>query len=247
MRRQTFAAIFAAALYCFFVGPTFAADQSTIVIYGATGKLGGKIATEALNRGHKVIGVSRDPSTLNGAHANLSAVAGDVTNVNSMLEIIVGADVVVIAVAGIGADNTPKNSIVNQAALTFIQAARGLGASAPRVIQIGGGTTLRRNGVLGLESANLEEGSSLHGRMWGHWVALQNYRATTDIRWTVLTPPPSALIPGERTGVYRLGTDELLLTEDGAVAPLSEEDLAAVVIDEVENARSIGQRITAAY
>ena len=160
MYRQMLAAIVAAALLGCFVAPTFAADESTIVVYGATGKLGGKIVAEALNRGHKVIGVSRDPSALNGAHANLSAVEGDVTNLDSMLEIIAGTDVVVIAVGGNGADNTPENSIVNQATLTFIQAARELGASAPRVIQIGGGTTLRRNGVLGLESQSFEEGTS---------------------------------------------------------------------------------------
>jgi len=41
MRRQTLAAIVAAALLGFFVTPTFAADESLIVVYGATGKLGG--------------------------------------------------------------------------------------------------------------------------------------------------------------------------------------------------------------
>ena len=190
--------------------------------------------------------MSRDPSSLTQTHASLSAVAGDVTNLGSMLDTIAGSDVVVIAVGGNGPDNRPENSIVNQAALTFIQAARELGATAPRVIQIGGGTTLLRNGVLGLETAPFEEGTPVHGRMWGHWFALENYRATTDVKWTVVTPPPSALSPGERTGNYRLGGDELLLGEDGAVAPLTEEDLAAAVIDEVENPRSIGRRITLA-
>ena len=49
----------------------------TIVVYGATGKIGSKIVTEALDREHKVIGVSRNPKNLTIDHQNFSAVAGD--------------------------------------------------------------------------------------------------------------------------------------------------------------------------
>ncbi|MBT5559097.1 MAG: NAD(P)H-binding protein, partial [Proteobacteria bacterium] len=40
------------------------ANADTIVIYGASGKIGSKIVTEALDREHKVIGVSRNPESL---------------------------------------------------------------------------------------------------------------------------------------------------------------------------------------
>ncbi len=237
----------AAVLLAFIVLPMLTAAASTIVVYGASGNLGSKIVTEALNRGHEVIGVSRNPASLTVDHINFSAVAGDVSNLESMLEIIRGADVVIVSVGGNGVDDTPENSVVNQAALTFIQAARKLGDASPRVIQMGGGTTLLSNGVLGLDNLDVEEGTARHGRYYGHWLALQNYRATTDVQWTVVSPPPgAALHAGDRTGVYRLGEDEVLVDENGE-ASISEEDLAMAYINEVENPQSIGKRITIGY
>ena len=112
---------------------------------------------------------------------------------------------------------------------------------------MGGGTTLLSNGVLGLDGMGVEEGTAGHGRYYGHLLALQNYRAASDVRWTVVSPPPgTALHPGERTGVFRLGEDEVLFGENGE-ASVSEEDLAMAFINEIENPQSIGKRITIGY
>jgi putative NADH-flavin reductase len=237
----------AAVLVTLFFLPTLVVNASTIVVYGATGNLGERIVTEALSRGHEVLGVSRDASSLTFDHENFSATAGDVTDLESMLEIIPVADVVIISVGGNGPDNTPENSIVNLAALTFIEAARTLGDFAPRVIQMGGGSTLRSNGVLRLDSMTAEEGTSMHGRIFGHWNALESYRATVDVRWTVITPPPGpALNEGDRTGLFRVGEDEIVVGADGQVS-ISRADLAVAYINEVENPRAIGKRITLGY
>ena len=54
----------------------FASLQAdTIVVYGATGAIGSKIVTEALDRGHDVIGVSRNPESFDIDHANFRGVA----------------------------------------------------------------------------------------------------------------------------------------------------------------------------
>lgn len=224
--------------------PSLSAIADTLVVYGATGNIGGRITSEALNREHTVIGVSRNPASLTVEHANFSAMGGDVTDLESMLAVVAGADAVIISVTGNGADNTPENAITNQAALTFIQAAGRLGEASPRVIQVGGGTTLRINGVSGLENGGGEEGTPRHGRLWGHWLALENYRASTGVRWTVVTPPPGRL-PGdvERSGRYRLGEDDVLYNNQGE-SGISLADLAAAIIDEIENSQSIGKRIT---
>ncbi|MYJ95676.1 MAG: NAD(P)H-binding protein, partial [Proteobacteria bacterium] len=67
------------------LGCTAALAQSnqTIVVYGASGNIGGLIVNEALERGHAVIGVSRSPDRLTVEHANFTPVQGDVTDVES--------------------------------------------------------------------------------------------------------------------------------------------------------------------
>lgn len=230
-----------------FLLPCAASQADTIVIYGATGNIGSKIVTEALDRGHDVIGVSRNPQSLSVDHSNFTAVAGDASSLESMLDVVDGADAVVVSVRGYGPNNYPEETLNNRASKTFIAASRALGETAPRVIQLGGGSTLYSNGVLGLDARPDTEGTPLHGLVWGHWLALQNYRATTAVEWTVISPSGQYDPDGPRTGTYRHGWDEVLLTEDGSPGGISHRDMAAAVIDEIENPRAIKRRVTVGY
>jgi len=215
-----------------------------IVVYGATGNIGSKIVTEALDRGHHVIGVSRNPQNFDIDHPNFSGVPGDVSNLESMLEIIEGTDAVVISVRGPGPNNYPEETLNNRASKTFIAASRSLGEEvAPRVIQLGGGSTLYTNGVLGLDARPNIEGTPQHGLVWGHWLALQNYRATTAVKWTVISPSGQYDREGPRTGTYRQGWDEVLAQAGG----ISHLDMAAAVIDEIESPKSLKRRMTVGY
>jgi hypothetical protein len=70
-------------------------------------------------------------------------------------------------------------------------------------------------------------------------------RAEPDLAWTFLSP--SALfVAGERTGRFRLGTDQLLTTADGA-SSISFEDFAVALVDELETPRHIRKRFTVGY
>jgi uncharacterized protein len=223
--------------------PGLSAFAATIVVYGASGRVGDIIVNEALNRGHDVIGVSRNPATLTNYSPKFSAVAGDVTQLDSVLKVIPDADVVIFSLRGIGPDNTPESATVSIAAETYLRAAEQLGDSAPHVIQVSGGTTLWTNGVWGLDDPTLEAGTARHGGYFGHWRAIEAYRASTGVKWTVMTPPPGAMSPAGRTGEYRLGENDILFNAEGE-SFISTEDFAAAIIDEAETGQSMGKRVT---
>jgi uncharacterized protein len=68
---------------------------------------------------------------------------------------------------------------------------------------------------------------------------------TTDLDWTYISPP--ALIePGERTGHYRRGENQLLTDANGK-SEISAEDYAVGLIDELETAQALRKRITFAW
>ena len=70
-------------------------------------------------------------------------------------------------------------------------------------------------------------------------------REEPDIEWTFLCP--STLIsPGERTGTFRLGLDDLLVGADGS-SRISVEDYAVAMIDELEAPRHTRRRFTVGY
>lgn len=231
------------AVACLLLANPLLADS--IVVYGASGAIGSKIVTEALDRGHTVIGVSRTPQNLKVNHPKFSAVAGDVSDLASMLDVIKGADAVVISVRSPGPNNYPEETLNNRASQTFIAASRQLGESAPRVIQLGGGSTLFTNGVMGLDARPGTEGTPMHGLVWGHWLALQNYRATTSVKWTVISPSGQYDRDGPRTGAYQTGWDEVIQGPNGErLGSISHRDMAVAVVDEIENPKSIRRRMT---
>ena len=219
---------------------------ANLVIYGASGNIGSKIVAEALQRGHKVVGVSRKPESLTIKNANFSAVKGDVTDLNSMLNVIAGADAVIMAIRGNGADNSAEEEVDNKASLVYIAAAAKLGAKTPRLLHVGNQATLYRNGVQGLNSGKYQEGTAFYGRVKAHQLVLDNYQAVPGLKWTVLSPS-GTIAPGTRTGTYRVGGDDVLTDTSGKETGISQEDFAVAFIDEVEKPKAIGKRIAIGY
>ena len=66
-----------------------------------------------------------------------------------------------------------------------------------------------------------------------------------EINWTYISPS-AMFAPGERTGVYRRGSDQLLMDKDGN-SSISMEDYAVAVLDEIEQPRVSKARITVGY
>ena len=75
--------------------------------------------------------------------------------------------------------------------------------------------------------------------------ALNLLRAEASLDWTMLSPA-AMISPGRRTGVFRLGGDQLLADSAGNSA-ISVEDYALAMIDELERPAHRRQRFTLAY
>ncbi|MBW2630707.1 MAG: SDR family oxidoreductase [Deltaproteobacteria bacterium] len=73
-----------------------------IVLWGATGLTGREVLGQALEGGHEVKAVARNPEQIEVEHANLTVVRGDALNPKSVQEAIAGGEVV-ISTLGSGA------------------------------------------------------------------------------------------------------------------------------------------------
>jgi len=223
--------------------PTAFAD--TFVVYGASGNIGSLVVEGALNRGHTVIGVSRNPESLQNEHEQFSAVQGDITDPDSIAAIVEGADTVIVAVSGVGEGNAPETAIAFRGASAYIEAASRLGDATPYVIQVGSGTTLNTNGVRVFGTLDLEPGTFVHGLFQGHWLALEAYRQSSGFDWTVMSAAYGSIMgkdEDEITGHYRLGDQETLFDRNGSNS-LSKEDYAIAVVDMAESHTVTGKRV----
>jgi putative NADH-flavin reductase len=82
------------------------------------------------------------------------------------------------------------------------------------------------------------------GLALAHRDALPLYQ-NSDLDWTYVSP--SAIIePGQRTGHYRIGTNQLLTDAKGN-SHISAEDFSVALLDELEHPRFVRQRFTVGY
>jgi putative NADH-flavin reductase len=72
-----------------------------------------------------------------------------------------------------------------------------------------------------------------------------NVLKASDLDWTSLCPA-AYFEPGARTGVFRLGRDELIANERGE-SRISMEDFAIALVDELERPAHSRQRFSIGY
>ncbi|WP_031076750.1 NAD(P)-dependent oxidoreductase [Streptomyces sp. NRRL WC-3742] len=209
-----------------------------ITVFGSTGNVGRRVVTEALTRGHEVTAVVRDAARAHGFPPTVAIAVGDARDPQAVARIADGQDLVITATRP-----APGSEHELPAATRGLLA--GLTGTAVRLLAVGGAGSLTVPGT----GATLAEDPSFPDEIRPIALAcneqLDLYRADPAVDWTYLSPA-ALLEPGERTGRYRLGRDDLLLDADGNSA-ISMEDLAVALLDEAETPTHRRTRFTAAY
>lgn len=214
-----------------------------LALFGAGGMVGSRIAKEALARGHQVTAIVRDPARFflpaenPEHHENLTVVQGDVLDPASVASAVAGHDAVISAVGPRAGD--PQ--MVVEAARSLVEGVARAGVR--RLVAVGGAGSLEvAPGVQLVDAPDFPE--EFRAVAIAHRDALEVYR-TADLDWTSISPPVF-IEPGERTGRYRVGGDQLL-SDDKGQSRISAEDYAVALLDEVERAQFVRRRSTVAY
>jgi putative NADH-flavin reductase len=214
-----------------------------LVLFGATGNIGRRIALEALQRGHQVTGVVRDPAAVQPPDPRVRLVAGDATRTEDVARVVRGADAVVSAISprpnprGLPAPSLAAN------ARALIAGLRQAGVN--RILYVGGASSLEvAPGQALADQPGFPEAYKAEAREGRE--ALQVWRnEAKGLAWTYLSPAEE-IGPGERTGRYRTTGDQLLTDAEGK-SFISFEDYAVAVLDELERPGHLGRRFGVAY
>jgi uncharacterized protein len=214
-----------------------------IALLGAGGQVARRIALEALSRGHQVTAVVRDPATFQPYDDRLRVVQGDATDATSVARAVHGADAIVNAIS-------PRPSPSGRPASSLVDSARAVIAGAreagvKRLLVVGGASSLEiAPGVLLFDAPGYPEAYRAEAREGIESFAV--YRSDAgELDWTYISPA-AEITPGERTGRYRTSGDQLLVDESGH-SRITHEDYAVALVDELEQARYVKQRIGVAY
>jgi hypothetical protein len=208
-----------------------------VALYGATGKSGSRILTELVSRGHQVTTLVRDPARVPQSASDVLVKQDDLSDPKKIAAAIDGVDAVISAYA------PPQNDPDQIVGVTQRQVeALSQGAKA-RLIVVGGAGGLNvAPGVTLVDSGHLPEPYLPIAK--AHVKALNVLRAST-IDWTYLAPA-AYFVPGERTGKFRLGKDELIANAEQE-SRISLEDYAVALVDELEKPTHRRQRFSVGY
>jgi putative NADH-flavin reductase len=214
-----------------------------LVILGVTGNVGRRVAQEALQRGHEVVGVVRDPSAVQSPDPRVVLLKGDATNADSVADVVRGADAVVSAISprpnarGLPAPSLAANS---RALITGLRA-----SGVRRVLYVGGASSLEvAPGQALADQPDFPEIYKAEAKEGRDALAIWRNEAR-GLDWTNLSPA-AEIAPGERTGTYRTTVDKLL-TDAAGHSFITFEDYAVAVLDELERPQHVGRRFGVAY
>ena len=205
-----------------------------IALIGATGFVGSKILPESLNRGHDVTAIVRDASALPTA-SKLRGVEVDATDAGALAAVLTGHDVVLSAF-------NPANDPDGTGTQAIIDGVKRSGVS--RLLAVGGAGTLEiAPGQRVIDQPDFPaewKSGALRTAAF-----LDQLRAENDLDW-VFVSPAARLEPGERSGRYRVGGDQLL-TDGAGESRVSLEDYAVAMLDEAERPQHHRARFSVAY
>lgn len=225
-------------------GQARATKSLKIVVYGGSGNIGSRIVSEALARGHEVTVVDRNPRPPQvPLPPKLTLVRGDAFDAADVGRNIAGKDAVVTAVA---VRPTPTRDFYVRLVTSMIEAQRAQKGRRPRLVVVGGaGSLYTGDGRRGVDAlpANLPQGA--RNEILSMADALDYLRGVKDASWTFFSPA-AVIEPGERTGKFRLGGDEIVRDATG-VSRISIEDYAVALVDEIEKPRFVNKRFTIGY
>jgi putative NADH-flavin reductase len=201
-----------------------------IAVVGASGKAGSRITAELARRGHAVTAIARNPEKI-AVQANVTAKKGDVLDQAGLAQLLAGHDAAISSVHFLDSDPAKLIGAVSDSKVGRYVVVGGAGS-----LEVAPGVRLVTTpGFPAQYKAEAEQGAAF----------LDLLRTEKQLNWTFLSP--SALFTaGERTGKFRLGTDQLLAASDGK-SWISFEDFAVALADEIERPAHIRQRFTVGY
>ena len=216
--------------------------MKNVVLIGASGFVGSAILNELLTKGHKVTAIVRNPQKINVENPNLAVIKADVSDTNTLINACKGKDAVISAYnPGWTNPHIYEETLRNYPLI--LDAVKQSGVK--RLLCVGGaGTLFCAPGLRVVDSGVIPEAIMGGVKSLGEFY-LNTLMNEKDIDW-IFFSPAGTLEPGQRTGKFRLGKDDLIVDENGN-SHISVEDYAVAMIDELEKPVHHRERFTIGY
>lgn len=216
--------------------------MKNVALIGASGFVGTAILNELLNRGHKVTAIVRNPEKVSVKNDNLNVVKADVADTEAIIAACKGKDAIISAYNPGWTNPDIYEETLRNYPLILESAKR---SGVERLLCVGGaGTLFCAPGLRVVDSGAIPDAIMGGVKSLGEFY-LNTLMNEHDIDW-IFFSPAGTLEPGERTGKFRLGKDDLIVDANGN-SHISVEDYAVAMVDELEKPAHHFERFTIGY
>ena len=207
-----------------------------LVIFGSTGPTGRTLVAQALDHGHDVIAVARDPAAVYAPGARLQAVRADVLDRTSLDGVLNGVDAVLSA---LGAHGRRPTTVYSVGAANIRDAMHDAGIR--RFIGISA-LPLTPRGALGPVERRILVPllSVFFGEMYADMTRMEQLLHDSDLDFTIMRPPQ--LTNQRATGSYRTAINQHL----PRARRISRADLAAEMLRIIPDDKTVRATVSLA-
>ncbi|HEY9002405.1 MAG TPA: SDR family oxidoreductase [Mucilaginibacter sp.] len=209
-----------------------------IVVIGANGGIGKQVVELALEAGHNVTAILRNPAKLAMTHTNLQIVKGDVMSPETFEDYLEGKDAIISA---LGTNAVTKTTILySEGNKNLLKAMKKKGVRRAFFISA---SALEISPVLPLFVRLVEKYivQKILKHMYADLRIMEKLIKETDTDWTIMRPP--RLTNGPATGKYRFAINSFLKN----CLSISRADLAHFMLNNISNEATYKATIEIAY
>lgn len=213
--------------------------KKKVALIGASGFIGSKVLLELSKRGHEIIAITRNSDKIEKL-PNVRPVALDINQLEKLTKVLEECDAVISAFNADGENQTKYENYLSGA--QHIQEATNR-AGKKRYIFIGCAGSLYENNIQLVDSEDFPldiKPEALAARDY-----LTELKIDKNLEWTYFSPPME-IISGVRRAEYKV-EEKNPVYDDSLRNFLSIEDVAVVVVDELENNNHLCKQFTAGY
>jgi uncharacterized protein YbjT (DUF2867 family) len=214
-------------------------NQRKLTVFGATGRIGGDVVRQALDAGHKVTAVVRDPARFDLSHPALEvATVPGLTDPEVLRPLLEGSDAAISGVGPRGRKDGPVASRATRGILAAMEASGVRRFVAVSAVPVGpvpeGESFVNRRILLPFISAFARD-------VYADLSQMEDEIRDSATEWTVVRPP--RLVNKPLTGTYR--------TVVGANVPrgysISRADVADLMLAALDDPATLGHAVGIAY
>lgn len=199
-----------------------------VLVLGANGPSGRQTVRQAIDRGLRVVALTRNPGSFPIAHERVRVVGGDARDPATVDAAVAGSDAV-ISVIGTAYTWKPVD-VYSASARLVVDAMRRHGRRRLVVVtSMGAPSTVHGNGVVQTALQTLLR-RTLTRTLYDDMLAMERIVAASGLDWTIVRPPALSDDPGQGYAAADTEIDEPVMAR---------ADLAAMLLDQLSDDRWI--------